>query len=134
MTTIAFRVHGEPAPQGSKRHVGKGRMIESSKKLPAWRKAVTDAARQAAPKQPLDCPVSVQATFWVPKPQKPRFNTPATQQGDADKLARSLLDGMEKGGIFTNDARVVHLEVEKRYAIDCEPGAEVIVKTLHDVV
>ena len=130
MTTISFRAYGEPAAQGSKRHVGGGRMIESSKNLPAWRQAVTQAARKVAPTTPLDCPVSVSAVFWVPKPRKPRFDVPATQQADADKLARSLLDGMEKGGIFTNDARVVQLHVEKRYAIDCEPGAEVLVKTL----
>ena len=105
-------------------------MIESSKKLPAWRKAVTDAARTVAPKQPLDCPVSVQAVFWLPKPQRPRFNVPATQQGDLDKLARSLLDGMERGGIYTNDARVTHLHVEKRYATNDEPGAEVTVETI----
>jgi crossover junction endodeoxyribonuclease RusA len=29
-TTIVFTVPGKPAPQGSKRHVGRGIMVESS--------------------------------------------------------------------------------------------------------
>ena len=37
---IRIVVYGEPAPQGSKRHVGNGRMIESSKKVKPWREDV----------------------------------------------------------------------------------------------
>lgn len=44
---IAFDVYGEPAPQGSKRHVGGGRMIESSAKVKPWRQDVVAAAREA---------------------------------------------------------------------------------------
>ena len=43
MTT--FHVLGlSPAPQGSKRHVGGGRMIESSAKVKPWREAVRSEA------------------------------------------------------------------------------------------
>lgn len=129
MTRIEFRVYGEPAPQGSKRHVGGGRMIESSKKLPAWRKAVTDAARTVAPKQPLDCPVSVQATFWVPKPQKPRFNTPAVPP-DTDKLCRAVGDALEQAGVLKNDARITHWNAHKHYADQHNPpGAHITITT-----
>ena len=41
---ITFHVSGTPAPQGSKRHVGGGRMIESSKKVEPWREAVARVA------------------------------------------------------------------------------------------
>lgn len=37
---LVITVHGTPAPQGSKRHVGNGVMIESSKKVKPWREAV----------------------------------------------------------------------------------------------
>lgn len=37
---IRFRVNGTPAPQGSKRHVGNGRMVEMSKAVGPWREAV----------------------------------------------------------------------------------------------
>ena len=129
MTKISFRVYGEPAPQGSKRHVGKGRMVESSKKLPAWRKAVTQAARQVAPKQPLDCPVSVQAHFYLPRPQKPRFNVPAVHP-DADKLARAIGDAIEHAGIIRNDSRITHWEIHKHYADHTNPpGAHITITT-----
>lgn len=126
---ISFRVYGEPAPQGSKRHVGGGRMVESSKKLPAWRKAVTQAARQVAPKQPLDEPVSVQAHFYLPRPQKPRFNVPATQQGDLDKLCRAVGDSIEAAGVIKNDARITTWHAHKHYADQHNPpGAHITIE------
>ena len=35
----------EPAPQGSKRHVGGGRLIEASKRVKPWRQAVAATSR-----------------------------------------------------------------------------------------
>lgn len=131
MTTIAFRVYGEPAPKGSKRHVGGGRMIESSKKLPAWMQAATATARTVAPKTPLDCPVSVEATFWVPKPQKPRFNVPATP-GDLDKYLRSIGDAIESAGLIRNDARITTWHARKRYADPNNPPGAHITITTHE--
>ena len=40
MTAISWTSTGIPAPQGSKRHVGRGIMIEANKALPAWREQV----------------------------------------------------------------------------------------------
>lgn len=104
-------------------------MIESSKLLPAWRKAVTDAARQVAPKQPLDEPVSVQAHFYLPRPQKPRFNVPAAHP-DGDKLARAAGDAIEAAGIIRNDSRITHWEIHKHYADQHNPpGAHITITT-----
>ena len=47
MSLLQFYVVGDPAPQGSKKHVGNGRFIESSKKLAPWRAAVADSAFKA---------------------------------------------------------------------------------------
>ena len=44
MGALTFRVYGTPAPQGSKRHVGRGVMVESSKKVAPWRQDVVAAA------------------------------------------------------------------------------------------
>lgn len=129
MTRIEFRVYGEPAPQGSKRHVGGGRMVEMSKKLPAWRKTVTQEARKHAPKQPLDEPVSVQAVFWVPKPHKPRFNVPAVPS-DLDKYQRAIGDALEAAGVLKNDARIVEWSAAKLYAdTNNPPGAHITITT-----
>ena len=45
---FAARVFGHPAPKGSKRHVGGGRMIESSKRLPGWAQALNEQLAVAA--------------------------------------------------------------------------------------
>lgn len=111
---ITFWVDGLPAPQGSKKHVGNGRMVETSKNLPAWRKAIETTARQHHTEPPIDRPVTVQADFFMPKPKRPMFDVPATAP-DTDKLQRALGDGLEKGGVLTNDARIVQWVATKHF-------------------
>jgi crossover junction endodeoxyribonuclease RusA len=41
-----IRINGIPAPQGSKRHVGNGVMIESSKAVGPWREAVRNECQR----------------------------------------------------------------------------------------
>ena len=112
---ITFWVDGLPASQGSKRHVGNGRLIESDKKLPAWRKAIETTVAKLHKGEPIDEPVIVRADFYLPKPKKPRWLTPATAL-DTDKLQRALGDGMEKGGLLRNDARIITWVATKHYA------------------
>ena len=68
---ITITAYGLPAPQGSKRHVGRGVMVESSKHVKPWREAVKTAAIDArAPMYwvPLDEPLAVSMVFTMPKP------------------------------------------------------------------
>src|SRR5215831_11712417 len=70
---FAISVTGDPAPQGSKRHVGNGRMIEASAKLPDWRTAVALQTRAAMKDQKWDgygehVPVRVVLTFRLKRP------------------------------------------------------------------
>lgn len=124
---ITFRVFGEPAPKGSKRHVGNGRMIESSKKLPAWMRAVKQEAAKNRPSSPIDGPVDVSMDFYLPRSKRPRYDLPAVKP-DADKLARSILDGLEAAGILKNDSRVTHLQATKHYATQATPpGADITI-------
>ena len=128
MNILSFRVEGEPAPKGSKRHVGNGRMIESSKKLPAWMRAVTQEATKNRPSEPIDAPVSVYMDFYLPKPKRPRYDAPAVKP-DVDKLARSVLDSLEASDILTNDSRVTLLRAIKHYADnDTPPGADITIQ------
>lgn len=128
MNILTFRVLGHPAPKGSKRHVGNGRMIESSKKLPAWMRAVTQEATKNRPSEPIDAPVSVYMDFYLPKPKRPRYDVPAVKP-DVDKLARSILDGLEAAGVLTNDSRVTRLRATKHYASDITPpGADITIQ------
>lgn len=120
-----------PAPQGSKRHVGRGRLLEQSKRVAPWREAVDTAARAAmtarhvrqyggrpagAP-DPLDGPLSLEVVFTVRKPAsapKTRVTWPTTRDsGDIDKLLRSTFDALTTGGAIADDSRVVEVTARK---------------------
>ena len=127
MSILSFRVLGDPAPKGSKRHVGNGRMIESSKKLPAWMRAVTREATKNRPSEPIDAPVSVYMHFYLPRPKQPRYDVPAVKP-DVDKLSRAVLDSLEAAGVLTNDSRVTKLRATKHYANTATPpGADITI-------
>ena len=130
---ISFFICGEPAPQGSKTAFVRGRravLVETSKKLPAWRKQIEDTARREYEGEPIDQPVRVAVDFFMPKPQKPRFDMPATAP-DLDKLCRAIGDGLEKGGVLRNDSRIVHWEARKHYADTPEEmGVHITITTL----
>lgn len=106
-------VYGEAAPQGSKRHVGGGVMIESSKKVKPWREDVRAAALLAIAARPdwvpLDCPLAVSMVFTVRKPASApkRRRTWPDRMPDLSKLCRSTEDALTTAGAWKDDARVV---------------------------
>lgn len=119
--SCTFSVNGRPAPQGSKKYVGNGRYVESSKYLVPWRKAVREAAVANFVGDPWATPVRVRIVFRMAKPQKPKFaDFPATKP-DIDKLVRSCLDAVT-GVCFVDDSLVVSVEADKVFAD--EPGAD----------
>ena len=115
-----IRVHGLPAPQGSKRHLGHGVMVESSKHVKPWREAVKHVALANWMVMPLlDEPLIVEMTFTFVRPRShyrtgrnahllkddalPRPAGPP----DVSKLARSTEDALTDAGLWRDDARVV---------------------------
>jgi len=129
--SFSFTVFGtDPAPQGSKKYVGTRRtaagnniplIIESSPKLPAWRKAVSDAVIQAMQDSgdlsKFDGAVKLEAVFYLTRKKTVTRPYP-TVPPDLDKVLRSLMDGITaKGqGVWGDDAQVVRIEVSKKYA------------------
>ena len=137
---MTFTVRGvEPAPQGSKRHVGKGVMVESSKKVAPFRKAVADAVFRewtlTEDSRPFTEPVIVQATFYVPKPPSVRRLLPSVAP-DADKLCRSLGDGLSiNAQALADDALIVGWRVSKLYAAFPEDmGVRVTIRTVQNAM
>jgi len=126
----ALIVFGEAAPQGSKRHVGGGRMIESSKKVAPWRKAVYEAARaqsidwcdQGHVWDPLDGPLVADFVFTMPKGSTlPKWRDWHDKVPDLSKLARSTEDALT-GVVWADDARVTaYRRLEKRYVGSDDP-------------
>lgn len=107
---IQFTVIGDPAPQGSKKLVGNGIMVESSKKVKPWRQDVAFAGREAMQgREPLDGPLMASIVFTVRKPAsapKKRRVYP-NRKPDLDKLLRSTMDALVTAGVIADDSRVV---------------------------
>lgn len=115
---MIITVRGIPAPQGSKRHVGGGRMVEMSKAVGPWREAVRgETQRTMGARAPIEGPVMVGVDFYLPRPKSLAKGVlwPA-RRPDIDKLARAVLDGLTEGGAWLDDGQVVKLQLVKNYA------------------
>lgn len=122
---LSFVAHGHPAPQGSKRHVGNGVMIESSKRLKPWREIVRLAAREMMRElnqpEPLDGPLIGAMIFSMPRPKTVTRELP-DRVPDLSKLLRAVEDSMTDAGVWVDDARVVgYVRLQKLY--EGSPGA-----------
>ena len=115
---MIITVRGIPAPQGSKRHVGGGRMIEQSKAVGPWREAVRGETQRAMHRlAPIEGPVTVFIYFYLPRPKTlPQKITLPAKRPDIDKLARAVLDGLTEGGAWLDDGQVVRLMLQKNFA------------------
>ncbi len=130
--TLVLFIPGRPAPQGSKRHVGGGVMVESSKALGPWRTVVAWHAAQAYTGALMDGPVRVRLSFVMPRPvSTPKRSTPpAIKKPDCDKLARAILDSLTSV-VWRDDSQVVDMHVMKRIAaLDEQPGCHIRVETI----
>lgn len=112
---IEITVIGEPAPQGSKRHVGGGVMIESCEKVKPWRQDVVAAAKAVG--LHVAGPVAVQMVFTLRKPASApkKRRTFADKKPDLDKLVRSTADALVTAGVIEDDARIVELRAVKTF-------------------
>lgn len=84
---------------------------QNAKTLKPWRHTVATHADRGIT---FDGPLAVKLLFILPKPKRPRWDYPAVKP-DIDKYTRALLDGLTDGGLIEDDARVVDLNVMKRY-------------------
>lgn len=132
LRSVHVFIPGDPAPQGSKRRVGKGVMVESSKRVQPWRADVRQALEG---QQRLTGPIAITATFIVRRPaahygsgrnaavlktSAPLLPT-SRRHGDIDKLCRSTLDAIVSAGTIPDDDMVVTLHARKRYAEADQP-------------
>lgn len=139
MTGLEFTVHGMPAAQGSKRHVGNGIMVESSRKVAPWRQDVVAAAVEAMGEDwtPIDGPCFVWVTFYLPRRRsdfrkdgslKPNAAKFVATRPDCDKLTRSTFDALTTAGVWRDDALAVRVTAEKVYHDN--PGAAVLIQAV----
>jgi crossover junction endodeoxyribonuclease RusA len=118
--TLSVFVPGKAVAQGSKRYVGNGISVESSKALRPWRADVKLMAYYAMEDQALQQfneAVSVRLLFVLPRPvATSKKRTPdAVKRPDIDKLSRAVLDAF-KDVVWHDDSQVVDLHATKRLA------------------
>lgn len=131
-----FTVHHLAAPQGSHRQ-GFGKSVkETNPRTEPYRQAVADACELYLEDfedwTPLDGPLEVVCTFYMPPPpaSDPSRRYPHTTP-DLDKLLRSTFDGITRGGLWKDDARVVAVAGEKVFAASMqETGVDISVRLL----
>jgi crossover junction endodeoxyribonuclease RusA len=136
---VELRIRGLPAPQGSKKHIGRGIMVESSTKVKPWRQDIVGQSWDQYKGEPMTGPLEMEIIFWFPRPQthyrviggqlsnvikdnKPTHTT-SCSDGDLDKVVRSTLDGLSAkagGCVIQDDSLVVKLSCEKRYVTGTE--------------
>lgn len=139
---MELRVDGLPIPQGSKSAFpfkrGDGTIgvaVTEGKKGPSlkeWRGAIAAAARVWIAMNdhplPLDEPVLIEATFYLPRPASaPKRVAKPAKKPDWDKLSRAAGDAL-KGLAYTDDSRITTALIKKRFAIDRSPGIEITIR------
>lgn len=137
MRRIEMKVHGDPAPQGSKRSIGNNRMIEASKKVGPWREAVVGEVLRQGHALNLHSLLQVRITFQFVRPKahylstglRPNAPKYVGRTPDIDKLCRSTLDGLVQAGVMLDDKQVVILHAQKVY-VDESPGAVILIEEL----
>ena len=118
---MTITVYGVPAPQGSKRHVGRGVMIESSKKVKPWREAVKWAAIEVLVGRGIAGPVEIEVDFYFVHPKTGKRRPAHSVKPDIDKLLRSTFDALTDAGAFDDDSRIVSVQARKHYATQFSP-------------
>lgn len=141
---VTFTVRGLPIAQGTARAFVRGGHAvlatdanRTNSPLGAWRAAIrTEGQRAMGERPPLDGPLSLAVTFWMPSPKSHytakgvlRPTAPAWHTGkpDADKLLRALADGLTNV-VIRDDALLASILVLKCYGEI--PGCAVSVKPL----
>lgn len=100
--------------------VGHARLTEDTANSKQWRAEVAWHVRIAMRGAAMCTgPVRVIVAVYLPQPKSNRDPYPtAKYSGDVDKLARNILDALPDAGAIRDDAQVITLHTEKRWAAD----------------
>lgn len=111
---IRFSANGRPIPQGSLKHIGKGRMIhQRAAELATWRAIVALAAKQAGC-YPIEGAININLTFRLKKPKSVKREQPSVMP-DLDRLVRGVGDSLT-GVAYVDDGQIVEIHARKIYA------------------
>lgn len=129
MTTPVYRLitHGDPAPKGRVKCVGRNGMHQivwnSDAAGKAWRKHLTAAVEALATHTgTLDGPIAAGLLHVLPRGKTVTRQLPHVKgTGDVDKHARMSLDALTDGAAIGDDSQVVLLIAAKVYEAEGRP-------------
>lgn len=133
-SAVRVVAEGRPAPKGSRIQgtTRDGRVFTraASKHEAPWVKAVASATELAMRHHAqIPAPYAVHIELLIAAPVRRTRDWPS--QHDLDKLVRSTVDGLVRGGALDDDRNVVELHADKRFVRDGEsPGAIATVATV----
>lgn len=140
---ITFRVYGALSTKGSyvlMRRGDKQFPVDSNANAnKKFDRLIRQAWADVYEGEPLDELLECELTFWIRRPKKPKFPDGPGTAPDVDKLQRTVFDGMQpkratkkskaKPGMIRDDARIVRVVAEKRYAdSESDEGVTVTVR------
>ena len=141
MEGVSFSVVGTPTPKGSFTRMPHGGMVpagtvDSRRRMDQWRMDVRNAAREAmGDSPPMVGPMRLFVEFALLPPKSMAksqrgWKLPTTKP-DVDKLLRMLADALT-GIVYRDDSQVVMVALNKVYAWDEQPGAQVSAELIND--
>lgn len=127
----AVSVLGTPVPKPDPKCYGTGgfhrlSIPQAAKAYWAWRDRVIAAGvvLRSQAGGTLEGPVAIEVTVTIDRPKSaPKTRVwPAVRNGDADKIARAVLDALTEAELWGDDSQVVDLHTVKAYP--CSPAAD----------
>lgn len=124
--SVSFTVYGGAKPAGSKKHVGKGIIVDANPQSRGWKKTVAQVAGKAMEEAQLPLfrgPIEASFVFYRRRPKshfrkdgtvKPSAPIYPMPKPDVLKLARAVEDGLI-GVVYDDDAQIVTEHLDKRY-------------------
>ena len=98
----------------------------------AWKSAIAEAARPFVPETPLEGPIRVNITWYLPRPKRLCRKKdwpgplPHVAKPDRDNLDKAVLDALKTIGFYRDDSQVCDGVLRKRYpSIGIPPGADI---------
>ncbi len=126
---IEFWVQGTPKGQPRPRAFSRGGIasVYDPGTAEGWKGQVAVACRELLPAQPMDMPLQLKLTFYIPRPKSHyrtgkrskelREDAPSwcPKKPDADNYSKAIMDALTVLRMWVDDCQVVDLRARKKY-------------------
>lgn len=123
---LEIEIRGIPKPQARPRVFVRGQKAISWSPKSEWRDTVLKVMRFSRPPQPLEGFISVELTFFMPRPKSCKKDQVfMNKRPDFDNLSKAVLDAAQEAGWIKDDGQIVDARVIKRYENGSGPGCNI---------